>query len=386
MVRYAREHGVKPAARAFNTTPKTVRKWLSRWEPGSMRGLEDRRSEPSGKKPSRIEEKQRELAIELKKKLRSWGAQRIRRDFSLTISEKAIRKIWREEGLSRKKRRKHKTKNDLREIKAKWRLFESKTLRNEVQIDVDTKYLYDIPEYWPQMRRYNLPRFQFTAREVVSGLQFTGYASECTLTVASLFAQIIIDHLKACSVNLQGSRIQTDNGTEFIGSWSAKETSLFTNTVLAEKGLSHHTIPPGAHTYQADVETVHGIIENEFFVVEQFDSAKTFFEKATAYILWFNIARKNSYKQNRTPWNIITERDQSISPNIATLPAINLDQILKFQLLKPNKRGYLYVQYPFSERDWRGTERPARRLLRLQKVGAAEIRVCGCDSNSTLRK
>jgi hypothetical protein len=31
LVRFANEHGVKPAARAFKTTPKTVRKWLARW-------------------------------------------------------------------------------------------------------------------------------------------------------------------------------------------------------------------------------------------------------------------------------------------------------------------------------------------------------------------
>ena len=34
LVRYAQEHGVKPAARCFGTTPKTVRKWLRRWEAG----------------------------------------------------------------------------------------------------------------------------------------------------------------------------------------------------------------------------------------------------------------------------------------------------------------------------------------------------------------
>jgi transposase-like protein len=36
MVRYAKEEGVKPAARVFSTTPKTVRKWLRRWRPGSV--------------------------------------------------------------------------------------------------------------------------------------------------------------------------------------------------------------------------------------------------------------------------------------------------------------------------------------------------------------
>jgi transposase-like protein len=43
IVRYARDNGVKPAARAFNTTPKTVRKWLRGWQPGSLWGLEDQR-------------------------------------------------------------------------------------------------------------------------------------------------------------------------------------------------------------------------------------------------------------------------------------------------------------------------------------------------------
>jgi len=33
------QHGIKPAARAFDTTPRTVRKWLRRWVLGSMRGL-----------------------------------------------------------------------------------------------------------------------------------------------------------------------------------------------------------------------------------------------------------------------------------------------------------------------------------------------------------
>ena len=39
IVRYAREHGIKAAARHFATTIKTVRKWLRRWQPGSLQGL-----------------------------------------------------------------------------------------------------------------------------------------------------------------------------------------------------------------------------------------------------------------------------------------------------------------------------------------------------------
>lgn len=94
MVRYAREHGVKPAARAFGTTPKTVRTWLTRWQPGSLQGLEDRSRAP--KRPAtHIPQEARDQAVALKRRLPSWGAARIKRHFGLSLSDKAIRKLWR---------------------------------------------------------------------------------------------------------------------------------------------------------------------------------------------------------------------------------------------------------------------------------------------------
>ena len=305
VVQYAKEHGVKPAARKFNTSAQTVRKWMKRWEPGSLNGLEDRSRAPKNPRTF-ITEEQKAQAIKLKKSLPSFGAERIRTQFNLPISEKAIRKIWRKEGLLKTKRRKHKTKQDLREVKAQWNLFE--------QISIDTKDLIDIPEYWPQIRSLGLPKVQYTARDVVSGAHFIAYADEKALCYAALFARIILSHLSACQVRFKNSRAQTDNGSEFIGSWNAKDDSIFTKTIASFKGITHTTIPAGAHTWQADVETVHRLIEDEFYEVEKFENRKDFLMKASAYILWFNIARKNSYKKNKTPWQIIQERNPKILP------------------------------------------------------------------------
>ena len=98
MVCYAKEHGIKPTARMFNTTPKTVRKWLRRWEPGSMKGLTDKSKAP--KNPhTYITDQQRQQVIELKKMLPSFGAKRIKDNFDLPISDKAIRRIWHKQGL-----------------------------------------------------------------------------------------------------------------------------------------------------------------------------------------------------------------------------------------------------------------------------------------------
>ena len=70
MVRFAEEKGIKPAAQAFRTTVKTVRKWFRRWIPGTLEGLQEKSRAP--KKPfRRITEQQRHEAIKLKRQLPS---------------------------------------------------------------------------------------------------------------------------------------------------------------------------------------------------------------------------------------------------------------------------------------------------------------------------
>ncbi len=59
----------------------------------------------------------------------------------------------------KKKRKKHKTKNDLMAVKAVWKLCE--------QIDIDTRDLLDIPELWSQILDNGLLKVQYTSRDVV---------------------------------------------------------------------------------------------------------------------------------------------------------------------------------------------------------------------------
>jgi transposase len=339
MVRFAREHGVKPAARAFHTTPKTVRKWLSRWQPGSLQGLTDHSRAP--RHPHRgISPRQRRRVIALKRQLPSWGAVRLKDDYNLAISAKSIRRIWRAEGLLKRKRRKHATKHSLRAVKAQWRLFE--------QVDLDTKDLDDIPELYPQIRRHRLPLIQYTARDVTSGLMFVAYAQERSLACATCFAELLITHLDRCGVPRGNNRWQTDNGSEFIGSWNARHQSAFTRSVEATEGLTHHLIPSGAHTWQADVETVHRLIEDEFYEVESFHSRADFLAKATTYNWWFNVARKNSGKENQTPWHIIHQRDRSIAPQVTLWQPVFLDEIIFPRPHAKPPGGYDVIPHPFS--------------------------------------
>ena len=60
LVTHARQHGIKPAARAFRTTLATVRKWLRRHQAQGLKGLQElsraprtpRRTRSSGSWPS----------------------------------------------------------------------------------------------------------------------------------------------------------------------------------------------------------------------------------------------------------------------------------------------------------------------------------------------
>jgi len=84
-------------------------------------------------------------------------------------------------------------------------------------------------------------------------------------------------------------------------------------------------IPPAAHTYQSDVETVHRWIEDEFYNLETFSSRTDFLAKASLYQLWFNLARPNSHKGDRTPWQIIQQLDPRLPLRLCLLPPTFLD-------------------------------------------------------------
>jgi hypothetical protein len=81
------------------------------------------------------------------------------------------------------------------------------------------------------------------------------------------FMEQLAQHLLANGADLSKTVIQTDNGSEFIGSWNAKKDSAFTEKVESYS-MTHRTIPPKAHTWQADVETSHNLIEDEFYTIE----------------------------------------------------------------------------------------------------------------------
>lgn len=98
--------------------------------------------------------------------------------FDLAPSIGAIHPVIKGKGLTARRRRKYQKKNDLQEVKAKY-------LSLEEKVQMDIKYLTDIPPYWEQMQRMGLPRFQYTIRDVKSRMLFLGYADEVSIENAA---------------------------------------------------------------------------------------------------------------------------------------------------------------------------------------------------------
>ena len=331
MVIYALKHGIKPAARTYAATPKTVRKWVRRFKQGSYLALNDLSRRPKHS-PNALSVDMVNRIIKLKGKYKRLGADQVKILERLLPSSKTIRKTWRINGISsRKRRKKHVTKQNLREVKKQFKLFE--------RCCEDTKDLCDIPEYYTQMKLKRLPQWQYTFREVSCGVQFLGFADERSLTHATLFANYINEHLKKFNLIVPEAKRQTDNGSEYIGAWNAKDPSAY--TLAVEKAeLIHSTIPPGAHRWQSDVETVHNLIEFEFYEIEIFKDRKDFMQKALTYQTFFNFQRPNSYKERKTPWQLAKEKNPNLPEEALLLPPVDLDALLNKKFAFSNLRGY----------------------------------------------
>jgi len=320
MVKFALKNGISAASREFSTTRNTVRKWVSRWD-GTKSSLQDHSRRPKHS-PNRMPKEFEEKIVSYREKYPTIGSRQIARELSIPYSHVAVHRLLRERGLVKKRRKKWRRKRDLREVKAKLREFE--------KIQVDVKHLDDIPEFYPAYFRYRLPRYQYTARDVRTGFTFVSYAREIGQTNSVNFMIYLADRLESLGVRPKECTIQTDNGTEFVAPWNSGKRSACEKWVEFLFG-GHSRIPPGASTYQSDVEAFHRLIEEELYKCEDISSAGDFWGKSASYVLWFNYFRHNRYKKGSPAevWQRCSNKISPPSPKKEFFPVL-LDEITPY--------------------------------------------------------
>ena len=295
MVLFAKEHGIRPARREFECSRNTVRKWLRRYNKEGNEGLKDRSKAPKNV-PNKMSKEEEEKIIEARKES-NFGPQRLRDYYDIDRSDEAIYRVLKENDLVNKRKKKYEKKQDLRAIKKQFKAFE--------RIGVDVKHLKDIPNYWPQMRRYDLPKYQYTARDIKTGALFLGFAKDYGVTYSKIFIKKLIEHLEKHGISPKEIFIQTDNGPEFSGNLEHHDHGFVKQ--IRDLGASHISLPPNKPNYNSDVETVHHWEEQEFFNLESFKNIEEFYIKARTYQYFWNYGRYNYYKNKNTPLELLSK-------------------------------------------------------------------------------
>lgn len=332
MVEYALQHGISSAAREYETTRKTVRKWIVRFKKEGLEGLKDRKRAPKHI-PHKLKPEEESQIIELRQKHPSWGSRRLIDRYHVKGSHGSVNRVIKQNGLIKPKKKRWRKRKDLSDLKKKMKFFE--------QSQIDTKDLSDIYQYWPFMRRLRLPRYEFTLRELSTGASFFAYADHNNSTYASLFASYVIEHLKSYGINTACITWQTDNGSEFIGSVKKKINRLSAfEKELKASNIEHGRIPPRSPHLQGDVESFHRIVEDELYEIESYANGIEFLGKVYAYQLYFNYIRKNRYRDNKSPVEILRERFPHIDEGVINLSPIRLETLLPLSYKKKDKGGY----------------------------------------------
>jgi transposase len=337
LVRYALKHGIRPAERQYKCSRNTVRKWLRRYEAEGLKGLEERSRAPR-RIPHKTPPEEEQKVIRQRLRTKGFSAERLKREFELTPGIGAIKRIIRQNGLTRKRKKKHQTKRDLRAVKSKYKPFR--------QLQMDVKYLNDIPNYFPYYLQPGYPRFQYTIRCVKTGATFLTYGSELSVTYAELTARRLLKNLEDFGLDPSEVTIQTDRGSEFDGQVVNEKKAGFTHTIEKEFNAHHRLLLKANPNANADVESFHAHEETEFFDVESFQSPQDFWEKIITYQHYWNMGRENSYKGNKTPLEIMRESDPELDPRIFLLPPVNLDNLMGLRI-----EGGHHVPY-LTDKGW----------------------------------
>ena len=342
MVRYAQQHGNKPAARHFGCDVRTVREWKKRFDSGGTGALKNKSRAPHTC-PHKTSKEVEEQIVSKRKMTPCYGPKRLKYfNPSLKTSEGAIYRILKEKGLLRKHRKKYQRKQDLRDVKAKY-----KSLTHHQE---DVKHLYDIPEYWTQMTSLKLPKYEYTIRDTKSGFTVVGFADEYSEQYSTMLTETYLRHLASFDIDLREVTIQTDNGSEFGARKKDVKTPGFVNMIIVEHKANHQYIPPGCSNANADVESFHATIEREFFDLEQFGSREEFFKKAQVYQSFYNFTRPNFSKKGKTPLQIFLEDRPGVSPEVLNFPVYDLDALFRQKMELPAIKGRDQYVHKLPER------------------------------------
>ena len=292
MVRFAMDKNYKAAARFFNCSKNTVKKWSRRYQKLGNAGLIDISRKPKNS-PKRIKQDDINIISETTKDAKYKGkhitVKNIRKKTHIEHYADVTINRYINKATGKTRNKKHKQSNG---GSVAWK----KKLKPFRLIQIDIKYLTDIHNLKPYFseEHNNLAKYQITARDVATGASIVAYCDDKSSTYTIIFLeQILYPFLKQFKhLDFKKIKIQTDCGSEFTNKYKktkGQSPVVHSFTLFIEsKFKSHKTNIPGHCTANSDVESFHWSIERDCLGWDDITNNNELIACTTDYIEEYN--------------------------------------------------------------------------------------------------
>ena len=317
----------------------TVKRIVTRYQKEGLKGLEDLSRRPRNS-PNRTPEEIEKLVLDLRKKT-NFGATRLAwvlaKYFGKRISSSGIKKILKRHGVCKP----HKIKS---KYGKKREVFYPDFLEPLQFFFTDTKDLKDIKtlpnEAYEIVKSGKVPRYQFTAIDPISRMQFISYGENKSMVNGVNFIFLLIAWLRTFGV-MSRLFFQTDWGQEFGGTSLRKLASLnkFLENLNAEIiKIKRHT--PVQNTF---VERVHRTIDSEFYIprLKEVQTTEHFIRMVHRWIAFYNLERPHMGKgmNGKSPFEKAKEFIPTLNQRVGLMPPIILDKLINDKLFTMHLSG-----------------------------------------------
>jgi len=280
--------------------------------------------------------------------IHGYGAPLLKANFDLPCCAQTIHRILVAHNMTHKIKRKYIKKRQVKSIRQYLQAFEKWQL--------DTKYLTDIPALAIPIHQGHSPKYEYTLRDVYTGTTFLGYGfHERSLKDSLVFVSLCLAHMQLHGIDTHYVNIQSDNGSEFLGSLYQKKEFEMQRLVEKDFNGRFNTIPPGRPTWNSHVESFHGRVEPEFYDITKFNNLKEFVNNAQNFTKRWNTKRK-SIKYRKTPEKLASEQAHLLPKCFYNFPVLVYDQ-LELPIFSPRggqnlprdlNHNFFYAGFPGS--------------------------------------
>ena len=197
-------------------------------------------------------------------------------------------------------------------------------------VQIDLKYVIDQKALsLEQIRHFHskqFPLYQWSAVDVNSRFKLMAYSDQKSWTNGLTFFLWVLSWLRSHGVSVP-IVFTVDRGEEFGGKSWLKLIEL--RKLLSGFGCSiiqNHAASPQEN---AHVERSHRTDDEEFYIPRllSIPYKKDFFLEAMNYLYYYNVVRKHSSLQRRSPWEHLVTVSPDLDAKIRFVPPILLDNI-----------------------------------------------------------